>query len=144
CIGDGPRGESEEGRVGRDRWRWLQRMSCIIENIISRLQPLAQLHHLSPRNRFLGRKIHKVLCGDVGACHDLLIFFLQSLCVEINRLTPSPAQPNSVRAMAVELDVSADGAAINASVQRAWGAFGRIDTLINNAGLRGNSQRFQI
>ncbi|KAK2981089.1 hypothetical protein RJ640_012044 [Escallonia rubra] len=62
---------------------------------------------------------------------------LQSLCDEINRLTPSPAQPNSVRAVAVELDVSAEGPAIDASVQRAWSAFGRVDALINNAGVRG-------
>ncbi|KAK9055486.1 hypothetical protein SSX86_026569 [Deinandra increscens subsp. villosa] len=43
-----------------------------------------------------------------------------------------------VRAVAVELDVSANGLAIEASVRRAWGAFGRIDVLINNAGIRGN------
>ncbi|KAM5574921.1 hypothetical protein ABKV19_014062 [Rosa sericea] len=61
---------------------------------------------------------------------------LQSICDEINQLsTTAPPQP---RAVAVELDVSADGSAIQKSVQKAWDAFGRIDALINNAGVRGN------
>ncbi|CAN1181662.1 hypothetical protein LINPERHAP2_LOCUS35533 [Linum perenne] len=38
--------------------------------------------------------------------------------------------------VAVELDVSADGAAIDKAVQKAWEAFGRIDAVINNAGIR--------
>ena len=40
--------------------------------------------------------------------------------------------------MAVELDVAARGSALEAAVQRAWDAFGRIDVLINNAGVRGS------
>ncbi|KAK4432052.1 3-oxoacyl-[acyl-carrier-protein] reductase, chloroplastic [Sesamum alatum] len=67
---------------------------------------------------------------------------LQSLCDEINSWVdgsssskgPSQDQP---RAVAVELDVTAAGAAIEASVQKAWVAFGRIDVLINNAGITG-------
>ncbi|KAJ4706680.1 3-oxoacyl-[acyl-carrier-protein] reductase [Melia azedarach] len=55
---------------------------------------------------------------------------LKSLCDEINK-------SGSVRAVAVELDVSADGAAIEKSVYKAWEAFGRIDCLVNNAGVRG-------
>ncbi|KAL0316748.1 UNVERIFIED_CONTAM: putative oxidoreductase [Sesamum radiatum] len=47
------------------------------------------------------------------------------------------AKADQPRAMAVELDVTAAGAAIDASVQKAWAAFGRIDALINNAGIRG-------
>nr|GMC79338.1 3-oxoacyl-[acyl-carrier-protein] reductase, chloroplastic-like [Ipomoea batatas] len=65
---------------------------------------------------------------------------LQSLCDEINGAGSGSGEPNSSRqltAVAVELDVSANGPAIEAAVQRAWDAFGRIDALINNAGVRG-------
>ncbi|XP_027934916.1 uncharacterized protein LOC114190288 [Vigna unguiculata] len=65
---------------------------------------------------------------------------LQSLCDEINRM-PSPAElaecDRSLRAVAVELDVAADGAVIDRQVQKAWDAFGHLDALINNAGVRG-------
>ncbi|KAH7854751.1 hypothetical protein Vadar_017388 [Vaccinium darrowii] len=62
---------------------------------------------------------------------------LESLCDEINRLPDSAGSTQGRRAVAVELDVSADGAAIEAAVGRAWDAFGTIDALINNAGVRG-------
>jgi len=62
---------------------------------------------------------------------------LESLCDEINRLPDSAGSTEGRRAVAVELDVSADGAAIEAAVGRAWDAFGTIDALINNAGVRG-------
>ncbi|KAM0021599.1 putative 3-oxoacyl-[acyl-carrier-protein] reductase [Helianthus debilis subsp. tardiflorus] len=60
---------------------------------------------------------------------------LVSLCDEINRLGQ---RGENIRAVAVELDVSAKGPIIEASVKKAWAAFGRIDALINNAGVRGN------
>ncbi|XP_051135629.1 uncharacterized protein LOC127254529 [Andrographis paniculata] len=59
---------------------------------------------------------------------------LRSLCDEINS---GGAVVDRRRAVAVELDVSANGAAIEASVRKAWDAFGRIDALVNNAGVRG-------
>ena len=65
---------------------------------------------------------------------------LKSLCDEINNLTHSNLPPNAdppLRAVAVELDVTSDGSSIGASVQKAWEAFGRIDALLNNAGIRG-------
>ncbi|KAK2433923.1 NAD(P)-binding Rossmann-fold superfamily protein [Trifolium repens] len=62
---------------------------------------------------------------------------LQSLCDEINGRLLSP-EKESHRAVAVELDVAADGSAIEKYVQKAWEAFGYIDALINNAGVRGN------
>ena len=65
---------------------------------------------------------------------------LNSLCHEINHFTcpNSPPSPNTtVRAVAVELDLTADGPAINASVQKAWEAFGHV--LMNNAGVRGTN-----
>nr|GMD39885.1 3-oxoacyl-[acyl-carrier-protein] reductase FabG-like [Ipomoea batatas] len=67
---------------------------------------------------------------------------LKSLCDEINGVgsgepSSEPISGTPIRAVAIELDVSADGPAIEAAVQRAWDAFGRIDALINNAGIRG-------
>ncbi|KAL5546676.1 hypothetical protein UlMin_006363 [Ulmus minor] len=60
---------------------------------------------------------------------------LKSLCDEINQLVDGS---RSVRAVAVELDVCADGATIRNSVGKAWDAFGRVDALVNNAGIRGS------
>ncbi|KAL8225405.1 hypothetical protein R6Q57_017962 [Mikania cordata] len=69
------------------------------------------------------------------------IDLLKSLCDEINSMTISNAgsEPKKVpfRAFAVQLDVSADEATIEAAVQKAWEAFGHIDALINNAGISG-------
>lgn len=68
---------------------------------------------------------------------------LKSLCDEINEMKISSAGAGSVsekvplRAVAVQLDVSADEATIVAAVQKAWDAFGHIDALINNAGISG-------
>ncbi|XP_076913775.1 uncharacterized protein LOC143572512 [Bidens hawaiensis] len=60
---------------------------------------------------------------------------LKALCDEINN--SDIAYGHHVLAVAVELDVSADGPAIEACVRKAWNAFGRIDALINNAGITG-------
>lgn len=56
---------------------------------------------------------------------------LKSLCDQINQNSTSP------RAVAIALDVTADPATIEAAVGKAWGIFGRVDCLINNAGIRG-------
>ncbi|KAL5997327.1 hypothetical protein ACLOJK_008257 [Asimina triloba] len=45
--------------------------------------------------------------------------------------------------MAVELDVTASGAVIAKSVRKAWDAFGRIDVLVNNAGVRAKFQPYR-
>ncbi|KAI3995026.1 hypothetical protein MKX01_020798 [Papaver californicum] len=58
---------------------------------------------------------------------------LKSLCEEINRLN----KEGILAAVAVELDLSADGDAIDSSVQKAWDSFGTIHALVNNAGIRG-------
>ncbi|KAA0025888.1 hypothetical protein IC582_019038 [Cucumis melo] len=61
---------------------------------------------------------------------------LQSLCDEINCLNVSSSS-SLPRAIAVELDISADGKSIEKSVKNAWESFGFIDALVNNAGFRG-------
>ncbi|XP_071720396.1 uncharacterized protein [Rutidosis leptorrhynchoides] len=69
---------------------------------------------------------------------------LQSLCEEINLMgrnendDDDDVSNKNLRAVAIELDVSADGPTIEVSVKKAWQAFGGIDGLINNAGVRGN------
>ncbi|KAL5997325.1 hypothetical protein ACLOJK_008255 [Asimina triloba] len=66
---------------------------------------------------------------------------LESLCDEIQRLSSSPASTDAAiseaKCIAVELDVTASAALVAESVRKAWDAFGRIDVLVNNAGVRG-------
>ncbi|XP_020153590.1 uncharacterized protein [Aegilops tauschii subsp. strangulata] len=56
---------------------------------------------------------------------------LRSLCDEINAAAQVPL------AVAVGLDVAAGESSVEAAVLTAWDAFGRVDVLINNAGVRG-------
>ncbi|KAL4607439.1 hypothetical protein ACB092_09G174400 [Castanea dentata] len=64
---------------------------------------------------------------------------LQSLCHQINHLSSSSSSSSSSspRAVAVELDLCADGPTIDKSIQKAWDVFGHIHALVNNAGFRG-------
>ncbi|KAL5707912.1 hypothetical protein ACHQM5_018761 [Ranunculus cassubicifolius] len=59
---------------------------------------------------------------------------LTSLCTEINNSENGEVR---IRAIPVALDVSAKGEEICESVHKAWDAFGWIDALVNNAGIRG-------
>ncbi|XP_061343244.1 uncharacterized protein LOC133289343 [Gastrolobium bilobum] len=111
--------------------------------------------HLEPWHSLAGKVVMvtgasaglgRDFCLDLGRAGCLVVAAarridrLKSLCDEINRLTPSPeagGAARSLRAVAVELDVSADGEVIDKCVQKAWDAFGHIDALINNAGVRG-------
>jgi NADP-dependent 3-hydroxy acid dehydrogenase YdfG len=68
---------------------------------------------------------------------------LVSLCHQINQLplhssSSSDSEHRSPRAVALELDVCADAPTIESSVGKAWDAFGHIDALVNNAGVRGD------
>ncbi|KAL8155109.1 hypothetical protein AgCh_000484 [Apium graveolens] len=73
---------------------------------------------------------------------------LKSLCEDINNFVnaseltnaPKPGSVHTVHAMAVELDVAGDGETIKLSVEKAWKCFGRIDALVNNAGIRGGTK----
>ena len=91
--------------------------------------------------------IGREVCLDLGRAGCRIVAAarrvdrLKSLCDEINNLAFSNLSPNAdrpLRAVAVGLDVTADGSSIGASVQKAWEAFGHIDALLNNAGVRGN------
>ncbi|KAI3444308.1 hypothetical protein Pfo_000973 [Paulownia fortunei] len=64
---------------------------------------------------------------------------LDSLCDEINQFDRQMVGGNGdgCRAVALGLDIASDGGAIEESVAKAWDAFGRIDALVNNAGVRG-------
>ncbi|KAL8467650.1 hypothetical protein ACS0TY_031050 [Phlomoides rotata] len=64
---------------------------------------------------------------------------LNSLCDQINKMDdPTVVRSGgSPRAIAVELDITANGSTIEACVKKAWNAFGHIDALVNNAGVRG-------
>ncbi|KAL0919414.1 hypothetical protein M5K25_011508 [Dendrobium thyrsiflorum] len=89
--------------------------------------------------------IGREVCLDLAKAGCLVIAAarrvdrLKSLCDEVNGWGSSASVSwPSIRAVAVELDVSGKGAEIEAGVQRAWNSFGRIDALLNNAGLRGS------
>ncbi|XP_028761456.1 uncharacterized protein LOC114720033 [Neltuma alba] len=102
-----------------------------------RLEPWHSLHGKVVMVTGASSGIGRDFCLDLAKAGCKIIALarrvdrLQSLCDHINQSSPSEAQ-------AVELDVSADGPTIDKSVQKAWDAFGRIDALINNAGVRGN------
>ncbi|WOK95290.1 hypothetical protein Cni_G03997 [Canna indica] len=83
--------------------------------------------------------IGREICLDLAAAGCKIVVAarrvqrLKSLCDEIN----GSSSPAHVRSVAVELDVSGKSSAIEAAVSEAWNAFGRIDALVNNAGIRG-------
>ncbi|KAG5556010.1 hypothetical protein RHGRI_006594 [Rhododendron griersonianum] len=113
----------------------------------SQLEPWAQLGDKVVMVTGASSGIGRELCLDLAnsGCRIVAaarrVDRLESLCDEINRLPGSAGSTRSrlvPRAMAVELDVSADGPAIEAAVRRAWDEFGAIDALINNAGVRGS------
>ena len=63
---------------------------------------------------------------------------LKTLCDEINQFnTSGHSTSGQLRAVPVKLDLVSDGPVIEAAVNKAWEAFGCIDALINNAGVRG-------
>nr|GFB31591.1 hypothetical protein [Tanacetum cinerariifolium] len=67
-------------------------------------------------------------CKIIGCARRIEL--LKSLCDEING-----CEKDRIRAFALQLDVAADEDTIMAAVDIAWGVFGRIDALINNAGI---------
>ncbi|GMI65036.1 SHORT-CHAIN DEHYDROGENASE/REDUCTASE ISOFORM d [Hibiscus trionum] len=113
---------------------------------------MAEQQQLEPWNNLSGKVVMvtgassglgRDFCLDLGKAGCRIVAAarrvdrLKSLCDDINRLSFPEPQLSGPRAVAVELDVCADGATIQSSVKAAWDAFGRIDALINNAGIRG-------
>ncbi|KAH0972886.1 hypothetical protein GBA52_025042 [Prunus armeniaca] len=108
--------------------------------VADHLEPWRDLHGkvvmVTGASSGLGREfcldLAKAGCRIVAAARR--IDRLQSVCDEINQptvTTPSSSSssssvngPGSSRAVAVELDISADGLAIEKSVNKAWDAFG--------------------
>ncbi|XP_020570576.1 uncharacterized protein LOC110017804 [Phalaenopsis equestris] len=89
--------------------------------------------------------IGRELCLDLAKAGCLVVAAarrvdrLKSLCDEINGWGSSAsASPSWIRAVAVQLDVNGKGMEIEVEVRKAWEAFGRIDVLLNNAGIRGS------
>lgn len=70
---------------------------------------------------------------------------LNALCQQIQHLFSTTTATSTIpststfdqHCVAIELDVKGEGSAVEVCVQKAWDVFGRIDVLINNAGIRG-------
>lgn len=108
------------------------------------LEPWLQLENkvvmVTGASSGLGREfcldLAKAGCRIVAAARR--VDRLQSLCDEINNgLGSNEPGQGRAKAFAVELDVGANEPAIDSAVGKAWDSFGRIDVLINNAGVRG-------
>ncbi|KAJ3672281.1 hypothetical protein LUZ60_007002 [Juncus effusus] len=91
-------------------------------------------------------KIVMVTGASSGIGRDLCIYLVKNGCRvvaaarRVERLRSLCDQLNgsdSVKAKAVELDLTASDSQIETSVKMAWDAFGQIDALVNNAGVRG-------
>ncbi|KAK3227342.1 hypothetical protein Dsin_007204 [Dipteronia sinensis] len=54
-----------------------------------------------------------------------------------NNINSSATSPHPPRDVGMELDVSADEATMERYVDEAWQEFKKIDTLVNNGGVRG-------
>ncbi|CAG7905608.1 unnamed protein product [Brassica rapa] len=110
------------------------------KQMLKQLEPWCELKDkvviLTGASSGIGREV----CLDLGKAGCKIIVAarridrLQSLCSEINSLSSTGIK----LAAPLELDVSSDAATIQRAVKQAWDIFGKIDVLINNAGIRGN------
>ncbi|XP_047333466.1 3-oxoacyl-[acyl-carrier-protein] reductase FabG-like [Impatiens glandulifera] len=89
--------------------------------------------------------IGRGFCLDLAnaGCHIIAaarrVDMLNSLCEEIIEINNRKKELMIItKAVVVELDVTSEDNVIAEAVQLAWNAFGRIDVLVNNAGIRGS------
>ncbi|PHT97308.1 hypothetical protein BC332_33763 [Capsicum chinense] len=117
-------------------------MALHAEPVLPQLEPWRQLAGkvvmVTGASSGIGREfcldLSKTGCRIIAAARR--IDRLKSLCDEINGVASNSSK--ELRAVAIELDVSANGGVIEAAVKKAWDVFGRIDALVNNAGIRGS------
>ncbi|XP_051138865.1 uncharacterized protein LOC127256747 [Andrographis paniculata] len=82
------------------------------------------------------RDLAQAGCKIIAAARR--VHLLNSLCNEINQLRPVDENCDPIcRAVAIELDITSPGQVIDDCVAKIWKVFGRVDVLINNAGVRG-------
>nr|XP_027065989.1 uncharacterized protein LOC113691864 [Coffea arabica] len=113
--------------------------------VASRLKPWQELRGKVVMVTGASSGLGKEFCLDLAKAGCKIIAAarridrLETLCDEINRMSfnSDESKTSELRAVPIKLDVSAHGPAIEADVQKAWDAFGRIDALVNNAGVRG-------
>ncbi|KAL8155111.1 uncharacterized protein LOC141719644 [Apium graveolens] len=129
----------------------LQEKKMASEETLKKMEPWSNLQGkvvmVTGASSGLGRELCIDLanagCKVVAAARRMNM--LKSLCEEINTTCVDTGafafspKPSSItyRAAAVELDVAGNGEAIKLAVEKAWKCFGRIDALVNNAGVRG-------
>ncbi|CAA7041414.1 unnamed protein product [Microthlaspi erraticum] len=108
--------------------------------VLKQLEPWCELKDKVVLVTGASSGIGREVCLDLGKAGCKIIAAarrvdrLKSLCSEINSFGSTEIQV----AAALELDVSSDSATIEKAAKEAWQIFGKIDVLINNAGIRGN------
>ncbi|VYS59507.1 unnamed protein product [Arabidopsis thaliana] len=108
------------------------------KEVLKQLEPWCELKDKVVLVTGASSGIGREICLDLGKAGCKIIAVarrvdrLNSLCSEINS-----SSSTGIQAAALKLDVTSDAATIQKVVQGAWGIFGKIDALINNAGIRG-------
>ncbi|XP_006408894.2 uncharacterized protein LOC18025773 [Eutrema salsugineum] len=112
-----------------------------LQLVLKQLEPWRELKDKVVLVTGASSGIGREICLDLGKAGCKIIAaarrvdLLNSLCSEINSFgsTGTNNQP-----AALEPDVSSDAATIQKAVKEAWQVFGKIDALINNAGITGS------